>query len=74
MWPSFSWSAEEWSYYELQVATDANFSDVVISEETEANWYRPDGIPEKDTTYFWRVRGCTDDGECGEWREGVFTT
>jgi hypothetical protein len=74
--PTFSWGALGGvDYYELEVATDANFSDVVISEETEGTAYTPDSDLEKNTTYFWRVRGCTDDGECSDWSStGVFTT
>jgi hypothetical protein len=74
--PTFSWGALGGvDYYELEVATDANFSDVVIGEETEGTAYTPDSDLEKNTTYFWRVRGCTDDGECSDWSStGVFTT
>jgi hypothetical protein len=74
--PTFSWGALGGvDYYELEVATDANFSDVVIDEETEGTAYTPDSDLEKDMTYFWRVRGCTDDGECSDWSStGVFTT
>jgi len=74
--PTFSWSAIGGvDYYELEVATDANFSDLAISEETEGTAYTPDSDLEKNTTYFWRVRGCTDDGECSDWSStGVFTT
>jgi hypothetical protein len=74
--PTFSWGTLEGAdYYELQVATDSGFSDLVIEEETEGTAYQPDEELDKSTTYYWRVRGCTDDGECSDWSStGVFTT
>gem|GEM_PF-2489516 len=74
--PTFSWGTIGGvDYYELEVATSANFSDLVIEEETEGTAYTPDAELDENTTYYWRVRGCTDDNECSDWSStGVFTT
>jgi len=74
--PTFSWGTIGGvDYYELQVATNANFSDLVIDEETAGTAYTPDEDLDENTTYYWRVRGCTDDNECSDWSStGVFTT
>jgi hypothetical protein len=74
--PTLGWGAMGGAdYYNLQVATDSDFSDVVIEEETEGTAYTPDSDLEKNTTYYWRVQGCTDDGECSDWSStGHFTT
>lgn len=73
--PTFSWGTLSGAeYYELEVATDSSFSDVVISAETEGTAYQPDEELDENTTYYWRVRGCSDD-ECSDWSStGVFTT
>ncbi|MGB2853481.1 MAG: Ig-like domain-containing protein, partial [Dehalococcoidia bacterium] len=74
--PTFSWGTIGGvDYYELEVATNANFSGLVIEEETEGTAYTPDADLDENTTYYWRVRGCTDDNECSDWSStGVFTT
>ena len=74
--PTFSWGTIGGvDYYELQVATDANFSDLEIDEETAGTAYTPGTDLDENTTYYWRVRGCTDDNECSDWSStGVFTT
>lgn len=74
--PTFSWGALGGvESYQLQVATDANFSDLVIDEDTAGTAYTPDEDLDKNTTYYWRVRGVTADGEYSDWSStGVFTT
>jgi hypothetical protein len=66
--PTFSWSSVAGATnYQIQVATDSNFSSTEIDETTSATAYQPD--EELDNgTYYWRVKADAD------WSAtGVFT-
>ncbi|WP_435624412.1 reprolysin-like metallopeptidase [Flagellimonas sp.] len=55
------------SSYDIEIATDIGFSNIVESENTLLNTYKPNTLlPE--TTYFWRVR---PQNSCGQ---GTFST
>jgi hypothetical protein len=66
--PAFSWSSVAGATnYQIQVATDSNFSSKVIDETTSATAYQSDDDLDNGT-YYWRVKAATD------WSgAGVFT-
>ncbi|MGB2854214.1 MAG: hypothetical protein WBC55_07170, partial [Dehalococcoidia bacterium] len=73
--PTFSWGTiGGFDYYELQVATDANFSGLVIDEETEGTAYTPNENLDENATYYWRVKGSSATQESSWSATGVFTT
>lgn len=54
--PVFNWSADAGAAgYDVQVATDAAFSNVVLTGESATNSFTGTGL-EEGTEYFWRVR------------------
>ncbi len=71
----FEWTLVSSSQsYELQIAKDADFSDIVIDESSIFDLYYIAELPEGLTTYFWRVRA-KDTGNNGMWSEvRTFTT
>ena len=55
--PTFSWTAvTSATGYEVQVATDAGFVNVVASGSVSTNSYIPATTLNPTTTYYWRVR------------------
>lgn len=61
--PTFNWdAAANATQYTIEIATDADFSNIVTTTVTTTNSYNASGLAE-NTTYFWRVRpeneGCT---------------
>ena len=42
--------------YQIQIATDVAFLDVVVDDQTAATSYTTSGDLEAGTTYYWRVR------------------
>ncbi len=59
--------------YDVQLATDANFDDVVIETNTGATLFTAEGLL-PSTQYFWRVRAVTNT-EIGPWASArSFTT
>ncbi len=73
--PTFSWSAfAAMPTYQIQVARDNAFTDVVIDTTVDATAYQPDEDLEKNTTYYWQVRGLSDSTESDWSATGVFTT
>jgi hypothetical protein len=62
--PTFSWSADsQAATYTLEVAADAGFSNIVISESGLSGTSYTAAAPlDPDTTYYWRVRG---ENNCG---------
>lgn len=56
-----------YSSYELEIATDAGFSNIVESLTLSANSYLPQSL-QNETTYFWRVKPIN---ACGE---GTFSS
>jgi subtilisin-like proprotein convertase family protein len=56
--PTFQWSAlTNISGYQLQVATDAAFTSIVIDVNVDTNSYTHTSALNPQTTYYWRVRG-----------------
>jgi hypothetical protein len=56
--PALSWQvAARAAEYELQVARDSSFTNVVYSTTTELTSHRVDSYLDPLTNYFWRVRG-----------------
>ncbi len=52
----FSWSASTGATgYDLQVATDSNFSNLILTDSTSATTYNATNLP-NSTQLFWRVR------------------
>lgn len=61
--PTFSWTASpQAGSYELQVATDAGFTNVILQETVSGTAFMPDGDLLTDTQLFWRV---TPSNQCG---------
>jgi len=77
--PSFTWSTVNTpDSSQIQIATLANMSGLVIDTTTTSNTYTP-GSPLADGNYYWRVRGkytsgCTNDGNWSEIRHFVLDT
>ncbi|XOV75240.1 MAG: hypothetical protein ACFHWZ_17710 [Phycisphaerales bacterium] len=63
--PSFDWSdVAQAAGYSFELATDAAFSNVVATADTEASEYTLDGLTlDSLTTYYWRV---TASNACGD--------
>lgn len=56
--PTFEWGATSASTYEIEVATDANFSNIVISNPMlESELFFSSTFLQPLTTYYWRTRG-----------------
>lgn len=51
--------------YELQIARDATFRHLVLTEKTEVAGYRWNELP--NVAYYWRVRSVDAEGRTGEW-------
>lgn len=61
--PVLSWSeAPGTSGYDLQVATDSNFVNLIVTATPAGNEYALNQRLEPETTYYWRVRASN---ECG---------
>lgn len=77
--PIFQWqtiaSADR---YELLVATDTVFNNIIINRTGEnalpANAWTPEASLEHDTTYFWKVRACNDNNFSAWSAVSAFTT
>ena len=64
--PGFTWQEDENAgSYQLQLATDAAFSNIVVDELVYGTTYSPQSL-QPDTDYFWRIKPINT---CGE---GVF--
>jgi len=64
--PVFQWDAVAGADgYELLVSTDVLFTDTVIEKEGRyalpATAWKSDILLDYDTTYYWKVRGCSED-------------
>ena len=63
-----NWQADSnSSSYDIQIATDVGFSNIIESENTLLNTYKPNNLL-AETQYFWRVR---PQNNCGQ---GAFNT
>ncbi|MEP6984142.1 MAG: hypothetical protein ABI970_00990, partial [Chloroflexota bacterium] len=71
--PTFIWTTiANATSYELQVATDAQFSNLVFSLSGTSNTQTPAASLGVDHLYYWRVRGLSSAGN-GLWSVGTFT-
>lgn len=61
------------STYEIQIATDAAFTQIIESAVTLSNTYAPIGL-DHDTTYYWRVKAVNSCGEGDFGASWAFTT
>ncbi|MEO9510876.1 MAG: reprolysin-like metallopeptidase [Flavobacteriaceae bacterium] len=54
--PELNWEANElYTSYDVEIATDIGFTNIVESETTPYNFYQPINL-ESETEYFWRVQ------------------
>lgn len=62
--PVLSWDGDDTgaTTYEVQIATDINFSNIVESATTNATSYQSMNANEGSTRYYWRVRAMNDCG------------
>lgn len=62
--PILSWDGDETgaTTYQVQIATDINFSNIVETGSTNTTSYQPVNASQGANQYFWRVRGMN---ECG---------
>ncbi len=71
---NFAWDAVVGATsYEVQIATDEAFSNIVASGTTTVNAFTPAAALDYSTVYFWRVRAVKD-GVYGAWAVCIFTT
>jgi hypothetical protein len=71
---SLSWSPKGFArWYHLQVATDANFTAVVVDQSWMTEAYFIWSSAEPNTTYYYRVN-TTNEGGSSDWSTGSFTT
>ncbi len=73
--PNFSWSAAtEASSYVIEVATDAGFSDIVVTGYSNTNTWTPLAPLELSTQHYWRVRASNVCGDSDNSAIFSFTT
>lgn len=69
--PTFTWeAADQAASYLFELATDANFTDIVISETVEGTSFQPDAPLGLDTQYWWRVSASNS---CGANTSAVYS-
>ncbi|MFD0993739.1 reprolysin-like metallopeptidase [Tenacibaculum geojense] len=62
--PEFSWVNDvNAQFYEIQVATDSNFTNVIIADTSLNNQFTPSLALQNSTTYYWRIKPINDCGE-----------
>ncbi len=73
--PKFEWGADtNATSYDILVATDAGFANVIINENTSTNTYTHSSPLNGVTKYFWYVKPKNDCGEGANSSIGEFTT
>ena len=55
--------------YQLQVARDVNFSQIILDENIQSENSKTITLSEEIAKYFWRVRAITDGGTMSNWSE-----
>ena len=60
--PTFSWTGSNTESYKLDVATDAGFGSIVLTQTVTGTTFTPAADLSSNTTYFWRV---TPTNACG---------
>ncbi|MGY6586871.1 MAG: choice-of-anchor J domain-containing protein [Wenzhouxiangella sp.] len=72
--PTVEWSSEQGVSFELEIASDADFNDVVYSVSVTGNSHEVADPLDTNTSYFVRVRAANDCGQ-DDWSNAVsFTT
>ncbi|MFT4943855.1 MAG: hypothetical protein ACI8RH_001602, partial [Flavobacteriales bacterium] len=72
--PVFSWDAiSNASTYEIEIATDAEFNSIIVSENITTNSYTATSLS-LSTTYYWRVKAKNSCGEGDFSSVSSFTT
>jgi hypothetical protein len=64
--PEFSWQIADAADYQIQVATDAGFTTIVVDETIDGTDFVPAAELATGTDYYWRVRGLNACGD-GDW-------
>ncbi|WP_271406168.1 reprolysin-like metallopeptidase [Tenacibaculum soleae] len=55
--PTFEWETNlNATSYKIEIATNANFSSIIINETTTVNSYTPSSFLSHSTNYYWRVK------------------
>ena len=75
--PNFRWTAFSGAeYYDLQVARDENFLDLVVNKSGDTacknNVWKCDTALKYDETYYWRVRAVSGSNK-NDWAVSIFT-
>jgi hypothetical protein len=69
--PTFTWeAADQAASYLFELSTDADFTNIVVSETVEGTSFQPDAELGLDTEYWWRV---TAANTCGENTSTVYS-
>jgi Tol biopolymer transport system component len=64
--PTLTWSGISWAtHYEIQIATDKNFTSGTTHLVNNTLSYTPDALP--NGTYYWHIRACSTETKCGTW-------
>ncbi len=69
--PTLTWEADGYvKTFVVEIATDAEFTNLVATGTTTGNAYRPSATLEQVTTYYWRVKSAN---ACGDETSEVFS-
>jgi hypothetical protein len=72
--PSFSWSGNNAEDYTIEIATDAAFTNVVVSDVVTGTTYTPSVDLASNSLYFWRVTANNACGDAASSATFTFTT
>ncbi|MFN7118505.1 MAG: T9SS type A sorting domain-containing protein [Saprospiraceae bacterium] len=74
LFPNFTWTSTANALYEIQIATDSLFNNIVFTQDSLTELNIGDIHLQATTTYFWRVRAVNTCGQ-GNWSPAArFTT
>ncbi|MFU8832903.1 MAG: hypothetical protein ACNA7J_12210, partial [Wenzhouxiangella sp.] len=68
--PTIEWTADQAVDFELEIASDSNFNDVVYTASGTGNSHEVADPLDTSTSYFLRIRTANDCGQ-GEWSETI---
>lgn len=72
--PSLNWSATDGQTYQVEIAADSAFSNIVFSGTTGSTSYVPQVTLDSATTYYWRVKATNPCGDSAYSATFSFTT